>query len=688
MRLFSAKNPKLLDGSTVVQYNDLPPVYAFALFRCCDISVGKEIIEGNESILDNKPFKPYVPADKIMPEFTAVSIILGALLAIIFGGANAYLGLRVGMTVSASIPAAVISMGIIRGILRRNSILENNMVQTIGSAGESVAAGAIFTLPALFMWARDGLCDAPSLVTIGLIALCGGALGVFMMIPLRSALIVKEHGVLAYPEGQACAEVLMAGEEGGAKASTVFSGLGIAALYKLIADGFRVFPSEITYDIPGFKGSGIGIDVLPALAGVGYICGAQVSSYLFAGGVLGWFVLMPLMVLFGGDTVLYPATKTVNELIAAPGGVSNLWGSFLRYIGAGAVACGGVLSLLKSLPLIIRTFKDALGDYGKGRAKSALRTEQDLPMTVVLIAVVVIALILWLVPAIPLNFGSALIVILFGFFFATVSSRMVGLIGSSNNPVSGMAIATLLISTLLLKAAGTPEMEGMIAAIVIGGIICVIAAIAGDTSQDLKTGFLVGSTPRKQQIGELIGVLVSSLAIGAILYLLSKAWGGYGTDALPAPQAVLMKMIVEGVMGGDLPWNLVLTGVFIAIVVEVLHIPVLPFAIGLYLSIYLSVPMMLGGILRWYLEKRKFASDKEKNDCVQSGVLYSSGLIAGEGIVGILLAVLAVIPMGEGTVSDALDISGKLDIGSIGGLIVFAALLFTMYRFAMRGRKK
>ena len=644
--------------------------------------------------MEDKKFQPYIPADKVMPEFTVVSVVLGAILAIVFGGANAYLGLRVGMTVSASIPAAVISMGIIRKILRRDSILENNMVQTIGSAGESVAAGAIFTLPALFMWAKEGLCSTPSLVEIGLIALCGGVLGVLMMIPLRSALIVKEHGVLAYPEGQACAEVLIAGEEGGAKASTVFSGLGIAAVYKFVADGLKVFPSEIAYDITPYKGSGIGIDVLPALAGVGYICGAKVSSYLFAGGVLGWFVIMPLMALFGGDLVLFPADVTVNELIA-DGGVSNLWGNFLRYIGAGAVACGGVLSLIKSLPLIIRTFKDAMGDYGKGRGPaSTLRTEQDIPMKVVLLGILIIAVVMWLVPAIPLNLFTALIVIVFGFFFATVSSRMVGLIGSSNNPVSGMAIATLLISTLLLKATGNDGINGMIAAIVIGGIICVIAAIAGDTSQDLKTGFLVGATPKKQQIGEIIGVAVSAVAIGAILYLLSMAWGGYGSNDLPAPQAVLMKMIIEGVMGGNLPWNLVFVGVFIALVVEVLGIPVLPFAIGLYLPIYLSVPMMLGGALRWFLEKRKYGSDKDKENVVQSGVLYSSGLIAGEGIVGILLAVLAVIPMGlnaEGKtlyLSDKINISEIFSIGNIGGLICFAAILLTIYVFATKDLKK
>ena len=627
--------------------------------------------------MEEKKFQPYIPADKIMPEFTVVSVILGAILAVVFGGANAYLGLRVGMTVSASIPAAVLSMGIIRFILKRDSILENNMVQTIGSAGESVAAGAIFTLPALFMWANEGLCEVPSLIEIGLIALCGGVLGVLFMVPLRSALIVQEHGTLAYPEGQACAEVLIAGEEGGAKASTVFAGLGIAAAYKFVADGLKVFPSEVAYEIPAYKGSGIGVDVLPALAGVGYICGVKVSSYLFAGGVTAWFVLMPLIALFGGDTVMFPADVTVNELLLQ-GDPDAMWSKFIRYIGAGAVLAGGIMSLISSLPLIVRTFKDAIGGYGKN-GKSTLRTEQDLSMQTLLIGILIMAVALWLIPSIPLNLFSAFIVIIFGFFFATVSSRMVGLIGSSNNPVSGMAIATLLIATLLLKATGQNDINGMIAAITIGGVICVIAAISGDTSQDLKTGFLVGATPKKQQIGEIVGVVVSAIAIGAIMYLLSMAWG-YGSNELPAPQAMLMKMVVEGVMGGNLPWTLVFTGVFIAIVVKVLGIPVLPFAIGLYLPIYLSTPIMAGGLLRWFMEKRKYANEKAKNDAVQSGVLYTSGLIAGEGIVGILLAVFAVAGLN-------VDVSGVFSIGKIGGLVCFAAILFTIYLFANKGAK-
>lgn len=633
--------------------------------------------------MDNKnDFKPFVPTDKVVPEFTVTSIILGVFLAILFGGANAYLGLRVGMTVSASIPAAVISMGVIRFILRKESILENNMVQTIGSAGESLAAGAIFTMPALFMWAAESGTAAPSLVKIALIALCGGVLGVLFMVPLRTALIVEEHGTLPYPEGMACAEVLLAGEQGGAKASTVFAGMGIAAVYKMIADGLCLFPSEVDFEIKAYKGSGIGMDVLPALAGVGYICGVKVSSYLLAGGVTAWFVLMPMIALFGGDAVIYPATDPISQM-----GPSDIWGNYIRYIGAGAVAAGGIMSLIKSLPLIVKTFAQAIKGYGKGKAVKNSRTSQDLPMTVVLIGIGVIAIAMWLIPEIPVNIFGAIIIILFGFFFATVSSRMVGLIGSSNNPVSGMAIATLLISTILLKATGNIGMPGMISAITIGSVICIIAAMAGDTSQDLKTGYILGATPQKQQIGELIGAVASAAAIGGVLYLLNAAWG-YGSTQLPAPQATLMKMVVEGVMGSNLPWTLVFAGVGIAVVIEILGIPVLPFAVGLYLPIHLSTPIMVGGLLRWFFEnKKKFKSEKEKRQVVENGVLYTSGMIAGEGLIGIMLAVFAIIPFGEGTLGDFINISEKLSLGNIGGLAFFAVLMVSVVFFATKKNK-
>lgn len=626
---------------------------------------------------NEKEFKPYIPADRVLPELSVVSVILGILLAVLFGGANAYLGLRVGMTVSASIPAAVISMGVIRFILRRDSILENNIVQTIGSAGESVAAGAIFTLPAIFMWADEGGVAYPSLAEIALITLVGGILGVLFMIPLRTALIVKEHGTLPYPEGTACAEVLLAGESGGAKASTVFTGLGIAAVYKFIADGLKAFPSEVAFEIKAYKGSGIGMDTLPALLGVGYICGPKISSYLLAGGTVAWFALMPLIALFGGDMVMFPGTEPISTF--SP---DAIWSTYIRYIGAGAVACGGILSLIKSLPMIVRTFRDAMKGLKAGSANDNSRTAQDLSMNIVLIGIGVIAIAMWLIPAIPVNLIGAIIIVICGFFFATVSSRMVGIVGSSNNPVSGMAIATLLISTMLLKASGMIGYTGMVSAIAIGTVICIIAAVAGDTSQDLKTGYIVGATPKKQQIGELIGVVVSALAIGGILYLFNNAWS-YGTSELPAPQAMLMKMVVEGVMGGNLPWNLVFVGVGIAIVVEILGIPVLPFAVGLYLPIYLSTPMMVGGAVRWFFERK--GNNKEGID---RGVLYCSGLIAGEGLVGILLAVFAVIKVGGTSLGDIIGSCLPFSLGNWGGLVIFAALTATLFAVVSRKSKK
>ena len=633
--------------------------------------------------MDNnkKDFKPYIPADKVVPEFTVTALLIGILLAIVFGAANAYLGLLVGMTVSASIPAAVISMGIIRVILRKDSILENNMVQTIGSAGESVAAGAIFTLPALFLWAEEGKIDFPSILTIFLIALFGGVLGVCFMVPLRQALIVEEHGTLPFPEGTACAEVLLAGEEGGSKAGTVFAGLGIAAVYKFLADGTMLFKSEIGHAFESYKGSQVGIQVLPALAGVGYICGPKISSYMFAGGTLSWFVLMPMIALFGADATIFPASKTVTELLTMEGGgPSALWSNYIKYIGAGAVATGGIISLIKSLPLIVRTFKQAIGSMrNKNAAHKGLRTEQDLPIPVLLVIALVIAVLIWLIPTFPVNLIGALIIVVFGFFFATVSSRMVGLIGSSNNPVSGMTIATLLFATVILKATGTTGITGMVGAISIGGIICIVAAIAGDASQDLKTGFIVGATPKKQQIGEIIGVVASAAAIGFVLYLLNEAWG-YGTEKIPAAQATMMKMLVEGIMNGELPWALIFIGVFIAIVVEILHMPVMPFAVGMYLPFSLSAGIMAGGVVRILVEKKK-GTEKEKKARTDRGLLFTSGMIAGEGIVGILLAVFAVLKIDSKIVL-------PFQLPQIGSLILFIALLALLYKVCMKADKE
>lgn len=610
-------------------------------------------------------------------EFTLLAIVLGLIIAIVFGAANAYLGLRVGLTISASIPAAVISMGIVRKILKRDSILENNLVQTIGSAGESLAAGAIFTLPAAFLWEAEwGDSHYISYLNILMLTLIGGVLGVIFMIPLRRALIVKEDGILPYPEGRACAEVLKAGEEGGQDSSVVFKGLGLASIYKFLANGLKIFPEGVSYEIStkSFGGTAIGFDALPALMGVGYIVGPKIDAIMLSGGILAWLVLMPLLHVFGPAEI-------------ASLSPSDLWSNYIRYIGAGAVATGGIISLIKSLPMIVKSFKDSIRDLkDRDSSQNKDRLDADISMKTSIILVIIAIVLMFMMPSSPLNLFGALIIVVFGFFFATVSSRMVGIIGSSNNPVSGMSIATLLIATLLLRLTGFVGHDGMIAAISIGTIICVIAAIAGDCSQDLKTGYIVGASPRYQQIGEIIGVLASSLAIGGVLWILNSSIG-FGTKDLPAPQATLMKLIVEGVMNNDLPWNLVFVGSFIAIMVELLGVTVLPFAIGLYLPINTSLGIMFGGLVRIVVDKIK-ASKEEKKDAETRGTLYSAGLIAGEGIMGIILAVFALIPVKGKTLADLINISDKFALGQEASVVIFVLLGILIFTKAKGALKK
>ncbi len=415
---------------------------------------------------------------------------------------------------------------------------------------------------------------------------------------------------------------------------------------------------------------------------VGYICGPRISSYMFAGGVLSWMVIIPLIVLFGENLILAPGTETIGALYQA-GGASNIWGTYIRYIGAGALAAGGIISLIKSLPLIIKTFTGALKNMSGAGSSSKERTSNEINIKIVLIAIAILTLAIWLIPAIPVNLIGAIIIVVFGFFFATVSSRMVGLVGSSNNPVSGMAIATVLIATLILKFTGLTGIKGMASAIAIGSIICIVSAIAGDTSQDLKTGYILGATPKKQQTGELIGVVAAALAIGGTLYLLDKAWG-FGSDALAAPQATLMKLNIEGVIGGDLPWAVEFTGVFISVVVELIGIPVLPFAIGVYLPVQLNACIMVGGIIRLLVEKIS-KNKKNKDEIVNDGILFSSGMIAGEGLVGILLAFFAIMGIDK-----IIDLSGFITpaISNVGGLLLFGVIILTLLKFTIWKKRK
>ena len=426
----------------------------------------------------------------------------------------------------------------------------------------------------------------------------------------------------------------------------------------------------------GFAGE-IGTQIYPAVMSVGYICGARISSYMFAGGVLSWLVLIPLIVLFGGDSILYPGSDPISQIFAESG-ASGIWGSYIRYIGAGALAAGGIISLIKSLPLIVTTFGGAMKSMSGAGAAGTARTDKDINLKVVIGGIVVLTFVVWLLPAIPVSLLGAAVIVVFGFFFATVSSRMVGLVGSSNNPVSGMTIATLLIATLILKVTGATGIEGMASAIAIGGVICIVCAIAGDTSQDLKTGYLLGATPKKQQIGELVGVVASALAIGGTLFLLDSAWG-FGSDELAAPQATLMKLIIEGVMEGNLPWALVFTGVFISVAIELIGIPVLPFAIGIYLPVQLNACIMVGGLIRLALDKLK-KKEEVKKEIVNDGILFCSGMIAGEGLVGILLALFAVFGLDK-----VIDISSKVPapVANIGGLVLFGIIILTVLKFSL-----
>ncbi|HID96500.1 MAG TPA: oligopeptide transporter, OPT family [Candidatus Latescibacteria bacterium] len=590
--------------------------------------------DDKSSPLESTPeeYQPYIPESELTSEFTVTSIIMGSVLGIVFGAANAYLGLKVGMTVSASIPVAVISMGILRGMLRRGTVLENNMVQTIGSAGESLAAGVIFTIPALIIWGLK-----PEITKIFLISLIGGWLGVAFMIPLRRFLIVKEHKSLPYPEGTACAKVLIAGDTGGVKAKRVFTGLGVGAVYKFLMGGLGLWKEHPQWNL--FRGANmkIGVDAMPALLGVGFIIGPRIAAYLFAGGALGWLVFIPAITVIGRGLTepLFPATVPISALDA-----HGIWTNYIRYVGAGAVSLGGVASLIKAAPTIGRSFKLGFREiiHGlSGANEVRRRTQRDLPMLVVLIGAAAAAVILAFIPQVPVKLIGAILVVIFSFFFVTVSSRIVGLIGSSSNPASGMTIATLLATSLILVAFGWRGQAGMVAALSVGAIVCVAVAIAGDTSQDLKTGFLVGATPMKQQIGEFLGVATSALVVGWTVLILHKGYG-IGSAELPAPQATLMSMVVKGVMTGAIPWTFVFIGMATALFVELVGVSSLPFAVGLYLPIELSTPVIIGGLVRGFVEKRSRGEMLAEGR--EAGVLYGSGLIAGDALVGILLSIL------------------------------------------------
>jgi putative OPT family oligopeptide transporter len=643
--------------------------------------------------------KPYVPADTPLRDWSWRGLVLGIIFGAVLGAANAYLGLRVGLTISTSIPLAVImvaAFAALRPVIGKGTILDVNIGQTAGSASSSLASGVIFTIPALFMW---GLAPAlgSGFVQVALLAMCGGVLGILFMIPLRPFLIVKEHANLPYPEGTASAAVLVAADEGGTRARPVFFGLLIGAAYKAILDILKLWPGEVDIRIPVLRKGIFGIEPTPALLGVGYVLGYRISAIMVAGALLSWLGLIPLIALLGDHLQqplfpeLFPAgspPKLIADMSAF-----EIWSRYVRYVGAGAVATAGIIAVVKALPVMVASVREGLrGLAARGQItlEGTLRTRRDLPMSLVLLGVVAVVLLLASFPGAlgagaPLIFRivAAVCVAFFAFLFVTVSSRIVGLVGVTSNPTSGMAIVTLIGTSVLFYAMGWTDTFGQITVLTTGTVVCVAASIAGDISQDLKTGYLIGATPARQQTAELLGAMINAFAISGVVLLLGSQYGFGGQD-FPAPQATLMKTVIDGVLSANLPWGLVLTGAAFAIVSELLGVPSLAFAVGIYLPLSTMSPLYVGGLLRAWVERKRNGNEKESKhaDGSEQGVLFSSGLIAGEGVMGIGVAVAALV-IGQRPPGIGFGLTGVP--GSVVSLLGFAVLGWLLLRTTKSG---
>lgn len=679
-----------------------------------------------------KTFQPFIPDNARVKEFTVKSVIMGGIFGIIFGAATVYLALKAGLTVSASIPIAVIAITLGRRFLK-TTILENNIIQTTGSAGESVAAGVVFTLPGFLFLSDPESANFFNYMTILTLAIFGGILGTLMMIPLRRSLIVKEHNVLPYPEGTACGEVLIAGEKGGDFAKTAFWGLGFAFAYALLQKVFHVIAEAPYYMTKQankfFPSARVSGEITPEYLGVGYIIGPKIAGVLVAGGVFAWLVAIPLLATLvpaevialqqlklgymtdiaaaGGRGGWDPVTKTFSDYSAA------IYYAYIRQIGAGAVAAGGFITLIKTIPTIISSFRGSLGSLKKGDAAAATavpRTERDLSMKVVGIGSLILILLMAVLPQVPgETIGGKLLlgvlVIIFGAFFVTVSSRIVGLIGSSNNPISGMTIATLMGTCLVFIAVGWTGQVYEPMALVVGGMICIAAANAGATSQDLKTGYIVGATPKYQQIALFIGVIVSSIVIGltvkfldtptaAMLQMDPNMKHAIGTAAYPAPQGTLMATLAKGILSFNLDWQFVLVGVFLAIVMELCGIKSLSFAVGAYLPLSTTLPIFIGGAIRGIVTWKKLKKDESiaQEEELGKGSLFATGLVAGGAVAGVIIAIMSGFDTTAGWLSNVNaehGLSGSLGQGGyfLLGVALFAVMGFTLYKVAMQKDK-
>jgi putative OPT family oligopeptide transporter len=641
----------------------------------------KKLSRNAYNIAPGEKYLPYTHGQSLA-EFTIKAIVIGAFLGMVFGGANTYLGLKAGLTISTSIPVAVLTVVAFKllGLFGvRHSILELNMSQTVGSASSSVASGVLFTIPALFIWGMP-----PTWRQMTLLATSGGLLGVLAMIPLRRYLIKQEHGRLPYPEGMACAEVLVAAEGGGRRAAGVFWGIGIGMIFKLITDGLKLFHSKLIVELP-YKAT-LSVSVSPALIGVGYILGLRIATVMVSGGLLSALVIIPALNWWGSglESPLFPEQeKLIRDMTA-----SEIWNRYVRYIGAGAVATGGILTLIRSIPTMVESFRLGVGQLTNkgGQDEVQERTDRDLPLGLVLTFVACILLTLTIVPGILGNLDvlvvralAALLIGVFAFFFVTVSSRIVGLVGVTSNPTSGMTIATLIGTSLIFYLAGWTDIQGKVTALMVGTAVCIAASIAGDTSQDLKTGFVLGATPRLQQIGELIGVLTSAGVVCMIIQLLHQsveAEGGLGGPELPAPQGVLMKLVIDGVLDQNLPWSLIMIGGAIAIVASLSRMPVLAFAVGVYLPLYTMAAVFLGGLLRHLLTRGQAKAEVDRRN--EQGILVGSGLVGGEGLMGVVLAAWVVFRSGGKITGLDVDIPPWADTGLAAVAILCILGLITM----------
>lgn len=669
---------------------------------------------------ENKSFKPYVAPEQSMAEFTATSVVFGALFGILFGSSTVYLALKAGLTISASIPIAVIAITLGRKLLK-TTILENNIIQTTGSAGESIASGVVFTLPGfLFLSPEANGEQFFNYLTILILAAFGGMLGTLMMIPLRRSLIVKEHGTLPYPEGTACASVLQAGEKGGVFARTAFMGMGVALAYALLQKVFHVIaetPTYVTSKINKYWPSAtINGEITPEYLGVGYIIGPRISGVLVAGSVLAWWAIIPLLHTLMDPAVIAAQLVKLGYLanLDTAGGRGNwdpvaktfedpsraLYFAYIRQIGAGAVAAGGFITLLKTLPTIVSSFRDSVSSLKEKGDATIARTDRDLSFNVVIVGSIVLIALVTVLPIIPgdsvwQKLLIGVLVVIFGFFFVTVSSRIVGLVGNSNNPISGMTIATLMGTCLIFTSIGWTGSFYEPMALVVGGMICIAAANAGATSQDLKTGYIVGATPKNQQLALFIGAIVSSIAIGFIVKLLDTptpdqlAQGiqhAIGSERYPAPQATLMATLTKGILSFNLDWQYVIVGVFIAITLELCGIKALAFAIGLYLPLSTTLPIFVGGAIKGFIDWKQGKKEGEEDE-LSRGSLFATGLVAGGALTGVVVAIMYVLLNDtmnslsfEHTLANMVGAGGYQLLGTA----FFGAMCFMLYRMATK----